>query len=397
MANGCILMDSKLELTLALGALRSDLDGSAGSNRATGARAQISATNDVEALHSWLSRFTETPTTFANYRKEAERLLLWSTGECGKPLSSLTHDDLLAYQRFLADPQPAGRWVMANGCRVGRTHPAWRPFSGPLLPSSQRQAVTILNTLFSWLVTAGYLAGNPLALSRQRKRHAAPRVVRYLEDHVWASVKSSIELMPRTTARETEHHLRCRWLFSLLYLCGLRISEVANNRMGQFFCRRDRDGSDRWWLEVTGKGDKTRIIPATSELMSELSAYRLHYGLPGTPGSDESTPLLLPIGGRREPMTRSAIHEVVKAVFRRQAALWRAEDPPREADALHIEQASTHWLRHTAGSHMANQDMDLRHVRDTLGHESINTTSGYLHSGDDIRHRETEQHHKIKW
>ncbi|WP_232429547.1 tyrosine-type recombinase/integrase [Noviherbaspirillum autotrophicum] len=30
-----------------------------------------------------------------------------------------------------------------------------------------------------------------------------------------------------------------------------------------------------------------------------------------------------------------------------------------------------HWLRHTAGSHMANQDIDLRHVRDNLGHESM--------------------------
>ena len=52
---------------------------------------------------------------------------------------------------------------------------------------------------------------------------------------------------------------------------------------------------------------------------------------------------------------------------------------------------------HTAGSHMANHEVDLRHVRDNLGHESISTTSHYLHSTDDKRHEATELKHKIKW
>lgn len=42
----------------------------------------------------------------------------------------------------------------------------------------------ILNGLFSWLVQAGYLAGNPLALSRQRTRKVAPRITLYLEPGV---------------------------------------------------------------------------------------------------------------------------------------------------------------------------------------------------------------------
>lgn len=46
---------------------------------------------------------------------------------------------------------------------------------------------------------------------------------------------------------------------------------------------------------------------------------------------------------------------------------------------------------------MANSKVDLRHVRDNLGHESITTTSVYLHSSDDARHRETEELHRIKW
>jgi integrase/recombinase XerD len=71
------------------------------------------------------------------YRKESERLLLWSTTELRKPLSSLTHEDLLVYRRFLSDPQPAQRWVM-TGRKVARADPSWRPFAGPLSPASER-------------------------------------------------------------------------------------------------------------------------------------------------------------------------------------------------------------------------------------------------------------------
>jgi integrase/recombinase XerD len=99
-----------------------------------------------------------------------------------KPISSLTHEDLLVYQHFLTDPQPAARWIMPRGRKVARAHADWRPFAGPLAPSSQRQTIVILNTLFSWLVNAGYLAGNPLSLSRQRNRKAQPRITRYLDD-----------------------------------------------------------------------------------------------------------------------------------------------------------------------------------------------------------------------
>lgn len=149
-------------------------------------------------------------------------------------------------QHFLADPQPAARWVLKDGRKVARAHAQWRPFAGPLSPTSRRQAIVILNALFSWLVNAGYLAGNPLSLSRQRARKAAPRITRYLAEDAWGEVKLTIDAMPKDTAREREHYFRLRWLFSLLYLCGLRISEVATTIMGAFFSRRDKDGEERW-------------------------------------------------------------------------------------------------------------------------------------------------------
>lgn len=171
-----------------------------------------------------------------SYRKEAERLLLWSLVELGKPLSSLTHEDCLRYQRFLADPQPATLWVTGGIAGGGRKHPRgdarWRPFYVPLSPASIRQATVILNALFSWLVQAGYLAGNPLALSRQRRRKVAPRIIRYLEPGLWQAVKDSIAAMPQDRPRARAHYHRVRWLFTLLYVGGLRIAEVGGNSMG---------------------------------------------------------------------------------------------------------------------------------------------------------------------
>jgi integrase/recombinase XerD len=376
-------------------AVSPDVDGRNGTNRATGNRPQIAAQNDIDAIKAWLARFAATKTTFDNYRKEAERLLLWSTVQLQKPISSLTHEDLLAYQHFLTDPQPAARWVMRDSRKFGRVHPEWRPFAGPLSPSSQRQAFIILNTLFSWLVNAGYLAGNPLSLSRQRARKAKPRITRYLEEDLWIEVKLTIDAMNKETDREREHYLRVRWLFSLLYLCGLRISEVVGNAMGGFFCRRDKDGEERWWLEIVGKGEKSRIVPATNELMVELARYRREKGLSPFPTHAEDIPLLLPIGTQQRQMTRGAVHALVKQVFLRSATRLRVRGD--ESLASRIEVASAHWLRHTAGSHMANSDVDLRHIRDNLGHESLTTTSAYLHSTDDARHRATEDRHKIKW
>lgn len=131
--------------------------------------------------------------------------------------------------------------------------------------------------------------------------------------------------------------------------------------------------------------------------MVELASYRREKALSPFSAPAEAIPLLLPIGTQQRQMTRGAVHTIVKQVFKDAAARLRMRGSNFESIAARVETASAHWLRHTAGSHMANSDVDLRHIRDNLGHESIATTSGYLHSSDDARHRETDERHKIKW
>ncbi|WP_323074105.1 hypothetical protein [Mycetohabitans endofungorum] len=140
------------------------LDGRDGTNRGAPETAQLAARHDLDAVRAWLSNYADTQTTFEAYRKEAERLMLWAVVQLGKPLSSLTHEDL---QQFTAS-----RWVSRKddgsiGGKYPRGDARWRPFNGPLSAASQRQARVILNGLFTWLVNAGYLRGNPMALLRQ--------------------------------------------------------------------------------------------------------------------------------------------------------------------------------------------------------------------------------------
>jgi integrase/recombinase XerD len=142
-----------------------ELDGGHGTNRALGVRPQIAAQNDIDQVTAWLARFINTKATFDTYRKEFERPLLWSITELRKPLSSLTHEDLLVYRRFLADPQPAQRWVM-TGRQAARADRFWRPFAGPLSPCS--------TMLFRYLTCRTLMAVSRSALMAWRAARLVP-------------------------------------------------------------------------------------------------------------------------------------------------------------------------------------------------------------------------------
>ena len=372
-----------------------NLSGECGRNRAQGLP-QVAANDDRSAVVAWLARYQDSPATLASYRKESERLLLWCVYQHGKALSDLAHEDFLAYEHFLEDPQPAERWVMQVAQKASRSSRHWRPFAKPLDRQSQRQALSILNSLFNWLVQAGYLVGNPLALRRRKSTARPTKTSRFLPQEHWAQVRATIESLPADTPRLARQAARYRWLFSLLYIGGLRISEVCSCSMGDFYWRRGADGRERWWLEILGKGEKRRVIPATDELVVELMRYRKANDLAPLPREGDALPLLVPLIGGARPMGRSGVHELVKNVFRETASRLRALGPDHEAAAAHVEQASAHWIRHTAGTHQSD-NMDLKAVRDNLGHANIATTSIYVHTEDDRRHDQTSSLHKLGW
>ena len=79
-----------------------------------------------------------------------------------------------------------------------------------------------------------------------------------------------------------------------------------------------------------------------------------------------------------------AIHKVLKTFFAEIAASLSETDA--EASEK-MTRASTHWLRHTHGTHAVDMDIPLTVVRDNLGHSSIAITSQYVHADKDARHK----------
>lgn len=294
-------------------ALPVKLDGSRGINRASGPVANH-AQNDLEALSGWLFHFSSNQKTFASYRREAERLLLWAILNRAIPLSSLTHTDLTCYRSFLTDPQPRERWVTTHGMRVGRTQDSWRPFAGPLSQGSARQSLAILNRMFSWLVDTGYLMVNPLINPSRAAPQRSLLAVTLWPMELLKIVTTAIDSMPHSTNKEKEHGERARWLFSLLYFGGLSISEIANNAMGAF-CVCHQAGSAQWAIEfAANSGRRVRKI-ATPDLVAALLRYRHFQELPPVPEKNELTPLVLPIGGRKQRLGPRALYGIIRSLL----------------------------------------------------------------------------------
>lgn len=371
---------------LELISLPDDLNGRTGTNRAVSSVKIIQADNDLDAINVWLDEYKESPQTYRNYRKESERLLLWSIMKQGKPLSGLSREDFNAFKDFLADPQPAEQWC---GPRAPRHSQDWRPFQGPLKASSLNQALVINNSLMNYLVEAGYLAGNPLALARRRVRTPVRKldtVERFLEEDLWESVLAYIRDLPQSNNREQAHFQRVNFLFSLLYLLGPRSSEIADHTMGSFM-----EVRGKWWWEVTGKGRKTARIPVNNDMLSALAKYRRFHKLDDLPEPGETTPLILSLKGT-SGISSNMIYRIVKEIVSKAADVLAKTQPHKAAK---LRKASTHWFRHTAITHQADKGIELRYLKKSARHEKIDTTSRYMHAEDEQWH-DAMQVHRLK-
>jgi integrase len=236
----------------------------------------------------------------------------------------------------------------------------------------------------TYLVSAGYLAGNPLALRRGRNTSTkrSRRVERYLDHTLWDHVLASVEQWPRLSERDEQHYERSRWLIRLLYHTALRVSEAANAKVTDFYQRRGK-----WWLHVIGKGGAEGEVPVSDTLMADFARYRAFHDLPHVPCASETGPAVMSIAGdTARHLTPATIYLIVREVFRRAAD---ALDTTNPAGIATLRRASTHWLRHSAASHQADAGTDLRFIQKNLRHASIETTGIYLHAEDDQRHTQT--------
>jgi integrase/recombinase XerC len=136
-------------------------------------------------------------------------------------------------------------------------------------------------------------------------------------------------------------------VLTLLYACGLRISEALNLTVKQ---------AQTNPLVVLGKGSKTRIVPMVSVAQDAIATYL------------KLCPLVL---GINEPMFRG----VKGGVLSPRIIQLLME---RMRGALNLPDSATpHALRHSFASHLLGNGADLRVIQDLLGHASLSSTQVY--------------------
>ncbi|KVD83325.1 integrase [Burkholderia stagnalis] len=360
-----------------------EVDGSRGQFRAPRTACLLNASNDYEAIQSWLS-LHESAATQRAYRKEAERLILWAIVERGRALSSLTTDDAIAYRGFLRRPTPRERWV---GPSRPRHSIEWQPFTGPLSARSAAYALNVLSALFRWLVEQHYVLANPFAgvKIKSHAQRAGLDVSRGFSEGEWLLIRALADGLEWSYGWSAPAAQRLRFLLDFGYATGLRASELVGATLGHI--RRDEHGDH--WLHVLGKGGKLGKVALPSLARTALDQYLVQRGLPITPARwNPATPLVASLDEDGAGIEPRRLWRVLRQFFVLSADAIQDERP---ATAEKLRRASPHWMRHTHASHALARGAELIMVRDNLRHASISTTSTYLHSDEVQRARQFDQ------
>lgn len=382
------LNKDKDDFSPVLAKLPETLSGAFGTNRAESS-CSIEARNDLEAIGSWLKARAANANTRSQYRKEAERFLLWITMERNKALSSATAEDASSYYRWLEElgreneESWQARWRLPQSTWIGpknapRLSETWKPFNGPLSPASRKAATTAVRLLFGFLTKTNYLRGNPFDQVSSKIRllagEGAPKAFadRSLSLRQWDEILEHLEAMPESVAKS-----RMRVVLHLGKGLGMRASEMINATTDWITERRVGD-EEITVIEIVGKGDKVRRLPLSKEALAAINRYLARRGLQNTFQCASGTPLLASLGGNKKTasgkLSRSGLYKALVAFFSEVAASVEKKSP---ADAEKLRAGSTHWLRHTFAM-TALKSMDINIVQTAMGHASIGTTSRYL-------------------
>jgi len=349
--------------------LPAGLDGSHGTNRAPAASAGVQACDDREAIEAWLVAKAGEPgkegfvaSTAKSYRIEAERLLLWCIAERHKPLSSMTAEDCAAYKAFLAQIPEA--WISRR--RAVRYGPGWTPFAGQLTVTSQQHALTIVASLFRWLVSAHYLHADPWALVKTRlgddPRHSLLDS-RAFTPAAWGAIVAYVEAQPVSPAQA-----RTAFVLHFVEGVGLRAEELVAGELGQL-----RQVDDGWAMQIHGKGARNRIASVPPQAVRALQSYLALRGLDELGAVPPHVPLVASIADPVGRVGYRALYDSMKSWVRR--AIVASSLTASEKDVA--RRASLHWLRHTCGTRALERGVEVPDLQGQFGHADPRTTMRY--------------------
>jgi integrase/recombinase XerD len=214
-----------------------------------------------------------------------------------------------------------------------------------LSAASIKLIVVALKIFFRFLAGKGEIARDPTeALS-------LPRIERYLPETL---NELQVDQLLNSVDTKAPLGMRDRAMLELLYASGLRISELANARLENFY---PEEGT----IRVIGKGNKTRIVPVGRKACEALAVY-LSTERPKLVKRRTGNEIFLSERGTK--LTTTRIWQIVKEKARH-SGLEKNIYP--------------HLLRHSFATHLLSNGADLRIIQEMLGHADISTTQIYTH------------------
>ena len=145
--------------------------------------------------------------------------------------------------------------------------------------------------------------------------------------------------------------LRDQTMFTLLYACGLRVSELCTLQWNQI------DLNSRI-VRVLGKGKKERLVPFFSGFEKQLKKYKLRYW------EKYAKSDFVFVNQRGKGFTSRGIQYLMQ----------------KHADEIGMNmKLHPHMFRHSFATHLLDHGADIRLVQELLGHESLSTTQIYTH------------------
>ena len=131
-------------------------------------------------------------------------------------------------------------------------------------------------------------------------------------------------------------------------------------------------------IRLTGKGNKTRIIPIMPQTINIVKAYINDYGLFNE--LKISTPLFF--NKKQGKLTRAGISYILNKYI---------ETARKKCPDLFPNKVSPHIFRHSKAMHLLEGGVNLIYIRDFLGHSSVTTTEIYAKSNPEVKRKAIEQ------
>jgi integrase/recombinase XerC len=175
---------------------------------------------------------------------------------------------------------------------------------------------------------------------------------------------------------------RNRALLELLFSSGMRISEVVNLNLDDIDLTPDHLHIREGKIFIMGKGKKQRFVYLTERSKKYLDEYLMMR-------KDSYKSLFIPKRGKR-----AGTHDLVRVKL---SARYIQDRIARYRRLLGIIVPTTpHSLRHGFATYLAEQGASPVAIQHLLGHESLQTTTKYVHASDKFAQETHRKYHPLK-